>query len=50
MGELKIITSPEFENKLLSYPEHIRPKMQFLRELVVETAKEISDVTISSIF
>ncbi len=26
------------------YPEHIRPKMQFLRELVIETAKEIPEI------
>ncbi len=44
MSELKIITCPEFETKLLSYPEHIRPKMQYLREIVLETAKEIPEI------
>ncbi len=44
MSELKINTSPEFEMKLLSYPDHIRPKMQYLREIVHETAKEIPEI------
>ncbi len=44
MSAFKIITRPEFEIKLLSYPEHIRPKMQCLRELVLETAREIPEV------
>ncbi len=44
MSELKIITCPEFEIKLSSYPEHVRPKMQYLRELVLETAKEIPEI------
>ena len=45
MSELKIITSPEFEAKLKSYPEFVRVKMQFLRKLVIETAREISGIT-----
>ncbi len=35
MSKLIINTSPEFETKFLSYPEQIRPKMQFLRELFI---------------
>ncbi len=45
MSEFEINTSPEFEAKMLSYPERIRPKMQYLRELVIETAKEIPEIT-----
>ncbi len=44
MSKLTIRTSPEFEEKLLSYPERVRPKMQYLRELVIESAKEIPDI------
>ncbi len=44
MRELKINTSPEFEDKMLSYPERVRPKMQYLRELVIETAEEMPNI------
>ncbi len=44
MRKLTIRTSPAFEEKMLSYPERVRPKMQYLRELVIETAKAIPDV------
>ena len=45
MGELNVTTSPEFESKFLSYPDFVREKMKFLRELVVEVAKEIPEIT-----
>ncbi len=44
MSKLIINTSPEFESKLSSYPKYIRPKMQYLRDLVLETAEEIPDI------
>ncbi len=44
MSKLTIRTSPEFEEKMLSYPERVRPKMQYLRELVIETAKEMPEI------
>ncbi len=44
MSKLIITTSPEFEVKMLSYPEHVRPKMQSLRELVIQTAKETPEI------
>lgn len=45
MVELNLTTSPEFKDKLKSYPDFVRDKMQFLRELVVETAKDIPEVS-----
>lgn len=45
MSKLNIKTSPEFEAKLASYPDFVRDKMLFLRELVEETAEEISEIT-----
>ncbi len=44
MSTLSITTSPEFKAKFSSYPSHIRPKMDYLRELVIETAKELPEV------
>lgn len=35
------ITSPDVENTFRSYPQDIRDKLFFLRELIFETAKEI---------
>lgn len=45
MTKLKITTSPEFENKLANYPDFVRGKMQTLRKLVIETAKEEEEIT-----
>ncbi|MGB2153710.1 MAG: hypothetical protein ACPHVX_07150 [Flavobacteriaceae bacterium] len=45
MGELNVTTSLEFESKILSYPDFVREKMKFLRELVIEVAKEIPEIT-----
>ncbi len=45
MTELKITTSPEFETKLETYPDFVRDKLKYLRELVIETAEEIPDIT-----
>ncbi len=44
MSKLTIRTSLKFEEKMLSYPERVRPKMQYLRELVIETAEEMPDI------
>lgn len=44
MQTLNIKTSPAFEAKLASYPDFVRDKMLYLRQLVVETAEEISDI------
>ncbi len=45
MSELKITTSPEFKTKLETYPDFVRDKLNHLRELVIETAKEIPEIT-----
>ncbi len=46
MSKLAIKTTPAFEAKMLSYPARVRPKMQYLRELVQETAKQIPDIQV----
>ncbi|PQJ21006.1 DUF1801 domain-containing protein [Tenacibaculum sp. SG-28] len=45
MGELNVTTSPEFEAKILSYPDFVGEQMKFLRELIIEVAKETPEVT-----
>ncbi len=45
MSKLKITTNPEFEKKLKSYPDFVRDKMKDLRELVIETAEEVPEIT-----
>lgn len=45
MGELNVTTNPDFESKILSYPGFVREKMKFLRELVIEVAKKIPEIT-----
>ena len=44
MGKLNVITNPQFEEKLASYPDEIRDKMEFLRFLILETAEELEEV------
>lgn len=45
MSKLKIKTDPSFKKKLADYPDVVRDKMQFLRDLVVETAQEQDEIT-----
>ncbi len=45
MSKLKIETDPAFESKLASYPDFVRDKMYFLRDLVVETGREAPEIT-----
>ena len=44
MGELKVKTDPKVNEVFAFYPEEVRDKMQFLRELVIETARETEGV------
>ncbi len=37
-------TDPKVDQVFAGYPETVRDKMQFLRELVIETAKEIQSI------
>ena len=45
MNNLTINTNPDFDAKLANYPDTVRDKMQFLRDLVIETAEEISEIS-----
>ncbi len=45
MGKLKITTSPEFDAKFATYPAAVRDKLECLRALVIETAREIPEIT-----
>ena len=40
MGMLKIIRDPKVNQVFATYPDNVRDKMLFLRELVIETAEE----------
>jgi len=44
MSKLELITDPAFETKLANYPDFVRDRLLFLRELVLETAKKIPEV------
>ncbi|MEX0361516.1 DUF1801 domain-containing protein [Flagellimonas sp.] len=45
MAKLLVSTHPEFEAKMESYPEVVKPKMQALRTLVLETARASETIT-----
>lgn len=44
MAQFKLIKSPKVDKVFATYPENVRGKMQFLRELVIETARETDDL------
>lgn len=44
MSKLIIKTNPKIHNVFACYPENVREKMQFLRELVIETAEETEGI------
>lgn len=46
MNQLKINQNPAINQKFDAYPEHIKPKLQFLRNLILETAEENNIKTI----
>lgn len=41
---IKVISDPKVEDVFADYPEVIKPKMLFLRKLIIETAEEIEDI------
>ena len=43
--EIDIKTDPKVEEVFANYPDFVRDKMQFLRELVIETAEEIDEIS-----
>ncbi|MGB0864423.1 MAG: DUF1801 domain-containing protein [Saprospiraceae bacterium] len=45
MKNLKINIDTRMESKFSSYPEYVRPKLDLLRNLILETAKEDSKIT-----
>ncbi len=45
MSKLEVKTHPDVEKVFDAYPESIREKMRVLRELVLETAREIDGLT-----
>lgn len=45
MPRLQLKTDPKVEERFADYPDFVRDKMQYLRELVIETAKETEGVT-----
>ena len=46
MNELILKTDPRLKTVFANYPDVVRDKMQRLRELVIETAKETEGVTV----
>ncbi len=46
MNNLKLKTSPSVEAVFANYPDFVKDKMLFLRNLVIETAEEIKDLTV----
>ena len=42
---MRIITNPEIDTNFASYPDFVRNKMQYLRELIRETADEIPGIS-----
>ncbi len=45
MSALHIITNPKVESVYLGYPEPVRKKVDSLRNLIIETAKETEEVS-----
>lgn len=39
-------TNSKVNEKFKNYPDFVRDKMQYLRELVIETAEEMKDIAI----
>jgi hypothetical protein len=45
MKELSVETSPAVPEVFANYPDRVRKKMWFLRELILETARELDGLT-----
>lgn len=46
MGNFKLKTDPKVEAVYANYPDFVRDKMQYLRQLVIETAEETAEVSV----
>ena len=44
MTQVKINRDPRVDPKFESYPKEIKPKLEYLRSLIVETASEIQNI------
>lgn len=44
MAKLKIIKNSKVDKVFANYPDNVRDKIRFLRELVIETAEETEDL------
>jgi len=45
MKKLKIITNPDTKEKFKKYPANIKPKMNYLRKLIINVAKTDESIT-----
>jgi hypothetical protein len=45
METLKVSTKPEVITIFDNYPDHVRKKLDFLRNLIIETAKETTEIS-----
>ncbi|MFC4219566.1 DUF1801 domain-containing protein [Flagellimonas marina] len=45
METLKVSTKPEVITIFNNYPDHVRKKLDFLRNLIIETAEEIKEIS-----
>jgi len=46
MGELIVKTDPRVKEVFANYPDFVQDKMRYLREIVRQTAREISDLDV----
>ncbi|WP_282039132.1 DUF1801 domain-containing protein [Saccharicrinis aurantiacus] len=46
MGNFKLKTDPEVEAVYANYPDFVKGKMRYLRQLVIETAEETAEVLV----
>ena len=44
MSSLKINKNPKVKAKFESYPTGVKPKIEFLRNLIIETAEELEEI------
>lgn len=45
MTKVKLLSDPRVKAVFQEYPDEIKPKMEYLRKLILETAQEIESIT-----
>ena len=45
MSKLNIKSNPEVKSNFNSYPDEVKPKLEYLRSLILETASEIDSIS-----